>query len=223
MSDDVKHLEDELDLDTTDQDTEGDDVSTDDAESTEGSDDSSASLNLEEPEAKPDKKAAAKQTQVKGLAAKILTGELTYEAFPEAQKWLLPDVMDTVSMAQGKGSSTPDQSAIDERVNQLFEDRQFKDRLADVKTAGYSPSVNLAIQERYKFLRDKNWSKLEALNDAEMVAKATAPQQKANQPVIRTGGKAPKGSAKQIEDYSIDEINAMTPTQLAKAKGIKVG
>lgn len=217
MSDDVKHSDDELELDTTEPITEGDDVSTDDAKSTEESDDSSASLNLEEaPDAK---KTAAKLDQVKGLAAKLLTGELTYQSFPAAQKWLLTDVMDYVSKAQGKGEA-PSEKAIDDRVNQLLEDKEFSKKLKEVKEASLSRAENLAITERFKLLRSKGFTKLEALEDSIQFHRIDFTKTKSRQPVMREGNGGVRTTQKAVEDYTIDEINAMTPKQLAKLQGM---
>ena len=225
MSDDVKHGDDELELDTTVEDTEADDVSTDDAKSTDDkSDDSSASLDLEEGNGTQadDKKTAAKQVQVKALAAKILTGELTYEKFPAAQKWLLSDVMEMVSSAKGTKAKPADEGEVSKLVQKELEKERFSNRLKEVKAASLSTAENLAITERFKFLRAKGFSQLEALEDSLTFHRIDLAKAKPRQPVMKEGGNG-KASNQQrkVEDVDIDEINSMSPRQLAALNGQK--
>ena len=210
MSSDVKHSDDELNLDTSD--TKKSDVSTDEAEDTVSQDDSKPTADLdltEDPEeTKEDRREREKANMVASYASKILLGGLKIEDIPKDSTWLIPEIEAYIKNARAKEEGkTKEQSTEEVRETVLFELK-----VKEIKEAELTSEENKAISERFKYYRGKGFSKLDALHEALEFNRVEL--RKTTIPKIQPGGGQSNTREMSIDDLTPDQINKLSPTEL---------
>jgi len=210
MSSDVKHSDDELNLDTSD--TEGSDVSTDAVDDTasQDGDEQTTDLDLtEDPEeTKEERREREKANMVASYASKILLGGLKIEDIPKDSTWLIPEIEAYIKNVKSKEEGkTQEQSQEEVRETVLFELK-----VKEIKEAELTSEENKAISERFKYYRSKGFSKLDALHEALDFNRVEL--RKKTIPKIQPGGGQSNTRETSIDDLTPDQINKLSPAEL---------
>lgn len=212
MSSDVKHVADELGLET--QDTQNSDVSTDAADDTTNQDGGEQTADLDLSEG-PSKKDIERAKMVEAFGRKILLGAMTINDLPKDQQWLAKEVEAYVTSARQRVEvERPDPKQI---AREVREDFTFDMKAQEIRDADLGAELNKSISEKYKYYREKGFSKLDALTESLEFNKVDL-KKKAEIPSIRTGGGPSRSKEVTVDDLSVDEINNASPAQLARLR-----
>lgn len=218
MSDDVKHGDDDLDLDLDgdDQGTEADDVSTDDGKTT-SQEDESTDLDLEEKETSKGNSDAARDAQAKAWANKILAGEKSFDDLPKDKKWLVPFITERVDAYRSTKKTAPSEdldALLEAKLKQREDDRQFKDLEAQIRSLGLPQSQLREVNAEYKALKAEGLSPLKALQSAAKIARVEFDDTASRRRSLST----PKvgGGVKEARSIADVDVNSLSDDDLYK-------
>lgn len=133
---------------------------TDDQATESGSEQEQDALELEEPEGKTSTAEDNRQKQIKATAAKILTGELSLDTLPEDMKWMKKDLQPLVKQ------EVDVKAIIREEIEAEHQKKDFTALKSTLNEAGLTKDQKATLQAKYKALRQKNLSELDALQFA---------------------------------------------------------
>ena len=201
MSDDVKHLADELGVGT--QATQEDDVSTDDATSTDSqSDESSTSYDVESElgKSKEQRKKEAAETQIDVWAKRIKSGEASISDLPADKAWMKEGIEAKLDAKSDKVSTTED-------LEDLLD---YRENVKLLKESGLKTAELKAIVEKTEAYKARGYKPGEALKEAIAFHKVDLSQRPAPTPIKTGSGVTAK---KSIRDYTAAEINLLSPEE----------
>ena len=202
MSDDVKHLADELGVGT--QATQEDDVSTDDATSTDSqSDESSTSYDVESElgKSKEQRKKEAAETQIDVWAKRIKSGEASLSDLPADKAWMKDGIEAKLGVKTDKALTSS------EDLEDLLD---YRENVKLLKESGLKTAELKAIVEKTEAYKARGYKPGEALKEAIAFHKVDLSQRPAPTPIKTGSGVTAK---KSIRDYTAAEINLLSPEE----------